>query len=155
MPSNQHNSTMAKATGLIFSPFDITLAQEVPFGIPQYTQGILNGLTSVLLCVPHSSLLTAKSVDFVVGTWWLPFTMEIIHIYQFQYFTTNIWLPVMFQACRKPPTLAVLVLMIIILEALIVYKLQYDNFQWYWSKQKWKWECLDVQSLVDTDFKFK
>jgi len=30
----------------------------------------------------------------------------------------------MFQACRKPPTLAFLVLMVIILEVLIVYKLQ-------------------------------
>ena len=52
MPSHKCNSTTAKATGLIFSLFDIPLAQEVPFGITQYIQRILHGLTSVLLCVP-------------------------------------------------------------------------------------------------------
>jgi len=52
MPSDQRNSIMAKATGLIFSLFDVASAREVPFGIPQYMQGILQGLTSVLLCVP-------------------------------------------------------------------------------------------------------
>jgi len=48
MPSDQHNS----ATSLIFSLFDIALAREVPFGMPQYIEYILHGLTSVLLCVP-------------------------------------------------------------------------------------------------------
>ena len=43
MPSDKHNSIMAKATGLIFSRFNITSAQEVPFGIPQYIQCILHG----------------------------------------------------------------------------------------------------------------
>ena len=52
---------MAKATGLIFSLFNVASAQQVPFGIPQYVQCILHGLTSVLLCV-HSSLLTGKGV---------------------------------------------------------------------------------------------
>ena len=52
MPSDKCNLITAKATGLIFSLFDIVLAQEVPFGIPQYTQCILHGLTSVLFCVP-------------------------------------------------------------------------------------------------------
>ena len=52
MPPDNHNSIMAKATGLNFSLFDITLAREVPFGILQYVQCILPGLTSVLLCVP-------------------------------------------------------------------------------------------------------
>ena len=52
MPSDKRNSIMAKATGLIFSLFDVALAREVPFGIPQYVQCILHGLTSVLLCVP-------------------------------------------------------------------------------------------------------
>ena len=37
---------------LIFSLFDVASAQDVPLGIPQYTQCILHGLTSVLLCVP-------------------------------------------------------------------------------------------------------
>jgi len=54
---------MVKAKGLIFSLFNVASAQEVPFGILQYTQCILHGLTSVLLCVP---LLTAESVDLVV-----------------------------------------------------------------------------------------
>jgi len=29
MPSDQRKSTMANATGLFFSPFDVTLAQEI------------------------------------------------------------------------------------------------------------------------------
>ena len=52
MPSDKCNLIMAKAMGLIFSLFDVVSAQEVPFGIPQYVQYILHGLTSVLLCVP-------------------------------------------------------------------------------------------------------
>ena len=52
MPLDKCNLIMAKATGLIFSMFDVSLAQEVPFGIPQYIQCILHRLTSVLLCVP-------------------------------------------------------------------------------------------------------
>ena len=52
MASDKRNSIMAKAMGLIFSLFDVTSAQQVPFGIPQYVQCILHGLTSVLLCVP-------------------------------------------------------------------------------------------------------
>ena len=42
MPSDKHNSIMAKAMGLIFSLFDITSAREVPFGIPQYIQCVLH-----------------------------------------------------------------------------------------------------------------
>ena len=52
MPSEKRNSITAKATGLIFSLFDVASARQVPFGIPQYVQCILHGLTSVLLCVP-------------------------------------------------------------------------------------------------------
>ena len=52
MLSDKCNSITAKATCLIFSLFDIALAQQVPFGIPLYVQCILHGLTSVLLCVP-------------------------------------------------------------------------------------------------------
>ena len=51
--------------GLIFSLFDVALVQEVPFGILQYVQCILQGFTSVLF-VSNSSLLTAKGVDLVV-----------------------------------------------------------------------------------------
>ena len=63
MPSDKHNSITAEATGLIFSLFDVASAQRVPFGIPQYVQCILHGLTSV----SHSFLLTAKSVDLVIA----------------------------------------------------------------------------------------
>ena len=52
MPSDKHNLITAKATSLTFSLFDVAWAQEVPFGIPQYVQCVLHGLTSVLLCVP-------------------------------------------------------------------------------------------------------
>ena len=52
MPSDKRNSITAKAKGLIFSLFDVALARQVPFGILQYVQRILHGLTSVLLCVP-------------------------------------------------------------------------------------------------------
>ena len=34
MPSDKRNLITAEATGLIFSLFDVALAQEVPFGIP-------------------------------------------------------------------------------------------------------------------------
>jgi len=65
MPSDQCNSTIAKVTHLIFSLFDIASTQEVPFGIPQYVQCILHGLT---VPVPsHSSLLTTKSVNLMVA----------------------------------------------------------------------------------------
>ena len=52
MSSDKRNSITAKATCLIFSLFDVASARQVPFGIPQYVQCILHGLTSVLLCVP-------------------------------------------------------------------------------------------------------
>ena len=56
MPSDKCSLITAKATAkamdLIFSLFDVSLAQEVPFSIPQYIQCILQGPTSVLLCVP-------------------------------------------------------------------------------------------------------
>jgi len=79
MPSD---STMAKATGLIFSLFDIALAREVPFAIPLYIQCILHGLTMALLCVPfifvhhekcrfsgrHVKASIKLSVIFIVAT---------------------------------------------------------------------------------------
>jgi len=52
MPTDYRNLITAKATGLIFSLFDVTSAREVPFGISQYVQCILQRLTSVLFCVP-------------------------------------------------------------------------------------------------------
>ena len=52
IPSDKHNLIMAKAIGLNFSLFDFASARHMPFGILQYIQYILHGLTSVLLCVP-------------------------------------------------------------------------------------------------------
>ena len=66
MPSDKHNLVMAKAMGLIFLLFDVASARQVPFGIPQYVQCILHGLTSVLF-VSHSSMLTAKSVNLAIA----------------------------------------------------------------------------------------
>ena len=75
MPSVKHNSITAKATGLIFLLFDVASAREVPFGTPQYVQCILQGLTSVLLCVPF---IFADSEKHWFGgcTWWLPLRNE-------------------------------------------------------------------------------
>ena len=52
MLSAKHNSTMDKATGLIFSLFDAALSQDVPFHQPQYVECTYHGLPFVLLCVP-------------------------------------------------------------------------------------------------------
>ena len=54
MPSDKRNSLTAKAMALILSLFDVASARLVPFGILQYIQCILHGLTSVLLCVPFN-----------------------------------------------------------------------------------------------------
>ena len=80
MPSDKYNSIMAKATGLIYSLFDVASAQEVPFGILQYVQRILHGLTSVLLCVPFI-FTDSKKCRFGSSMWWLPFIMEIVRIF--------------------------------------------------------------------------
>ena len=65
MPSDKCNSLTAITTDLIFSLFDVTLAQEMPFGIPQYVQCIFMGLP-VSSFVSHLSLLTVKSADLEV-----------------------------------------------------------------------------------------
>jgi len=56
---------MTMPMGLIFSLFDVTPGQEVPFGIPQYMQYI-HGLTNVLLCVPFIFADSKKQL-----IWWL------------------------------------------------------------------------------------
>ena len=66
MPSDKYNSITAKAMGLIFSLFDVTSAGHMPFGIPQYIQRIVYGL-SVPSFVSRSSLLTTKCVNLVVA----------------------------------------------------------------------------------------
>jgi len=73
LPSDQHNSTMAKATHLIFSLFDVTPAWVVPFGILQYVQYILHGLTIALLFVPFI-FTDSKKCRFM---WWLPLRNRI------------------------------------------------------------------------------
>ena len=60
---NKHNLIMGNAISLIFHCLT-SLQQE--YGILQYVQFILCGLSSVLCCV-HSSLLIAKGVDLVVA----------------------------------------------------------------------------------------
>ena len=67
MASDKRNLITAKAMGLIFSLFNIASAQQVPFGILQYVQCILYGLTSVLLCVPFI-FAGSKKYRFGVST---------------------------------------------------------------------------------------
>ena len=69
MPSDKRNSIMAKATGLIFSLFNVASAREVPFGILQYVQCILHGLTTqypycafLLWYLEHSRDITLLTV---------------------------------------------------------------------------------------------
>jgi len=71
MPSVKHNSITANATSLIILLFNVTSAQDMPFGIPQYVQCILHRLTSVLICVPF---IFADSEKCQCGgcMWWLP-----------------------------------------------------------------------------------
>jgi len=53
MPSDSRNSTMAKATALMFLLLlDVASAREVPFAIPLCIQCVLHGLSTALLCVP-------------------------------------------------------------------------------------------------------
>jgi len=52
----------------------------VPFGIPQYVQCILQGLTSVLLCIPFI-FTDSESVDLVVACDGFLCVMKIVHIF--------------------------------------------------------------------------
>jgi len=63
MPSYSCNLTMVKTTGLIFSLFNVTLAQEVHFAMLLYIQCILHGLTRALpLCPIHLCSLRKVSI---------------------------------------------------------------------------------------------
>ena len=62
----KHNAIMAKATGLIFSLFDVASVGHVLFGIPQYVYNAFFMDLPVSSFVSHSSLLTAKGVDLTV-----------------------------------------------------------------------------------------
>jgi len=77
MLSDKHNLLMAKSIGLKFSMLTL-LAQEVPFGIPQYIQFILHGpLSSAKLLI----LANSKYVDFAVPYDGLYFSTEIVPIF--------------------------------------------------------------------------
>ena len=67
MPSDKHNSITAKATGLIFSLFDVALAQEVPLAYCSTYNAFFMDLPVSSFASSYSSLLTAKSVDLVVA----------------------------------------------------------------------------------------
>jgi len=75
---------MAKGTDLILSLFSVTSAREVPFGISQYIQCILQGFTNMLLCVP---LIFADSKNFnlVVAHDGFLCVMKIVHIFHSGY----------------------------------------------------------------------
>ena len=77
MPSDQRNVITAKATGLIFSLFNITSAREVPFGILQYSNPFFMDLP-VSSFVSHSSLLTVKNVDLMFARDGFLYIMQII-----------------------------------------------------------------------------
>jgi len=66
MPSDLRNSTMAKATGLTFSLFNVTSAREVLFSTPLCMQCTLHGLTMTLLHLV-SLWVFSKVVEPVVG----------------------------------------------------------------------------------------
>ena len=88
MLSDKRNSITAKAMGLIFSLFDIASARQVPFGVLQYIQYILHGLTSVLLCVPLGVpfiFADSEKCRFGGSMRWLPFESEIVHIFHSGY----------------------------------------------------------------------
>ena len=57
---------MAKATGLVFSLFNIASAEHVLFGMPQYVHCILHGLTGISF-MSNPYLLIVKGVDLVVA----------------------------------------------------------------------------------------
>ena len=66
---------------MILPLFDVASAREVPFGIPQFVQCILYGLTSVLLCV---SFIFADIEMVAAHDGFLCIT-EIVHIFHSGY----------------------------------------------------------------------
>ena len=72
MPLDKCNLIAAKVLSLIFLLFDVTSAQEVAFGIPQYVHWILHGIT--YQCPPYILFIFANSEKCLFGgcTWWLP-----------------------------------------------------------------------------------
>jgi len=56
MPSDKHNSIMAKATGLISSLFNIPSSGAATFHPPQQLQCLHHGSTEAYLCFALSSI---------------------------------------------------------------------------------------------------
>jgi len=67
MASDSRNSTMAKATGFIFSLFDVASAERCLLPYHYAYNAFFMDLPRPSF-VYHSSLFTTKSVDLVVGT---------------------------------------------------------------------------------------
>ena len=66
MPSDKHNSITAKATGLIFSLFELLQPDRCLLAYRSTYNAFFMDLP-VSSFVSHSSLLTAKSVDLVIA----------------------------------------------------------------------------------------
>jgi len=81
MPSYSRNSAMAKATGLIFSLFDVVSAHEEPLAILLYMQCTYQcpRLCPIHICSQQKVLICGWGV-------WLPFTMEIVSNFYSGYF---------------------------------------------------------------------
>jgi len=92
MPSDHHDSTVAKATCLILSLFDVASAWEVPFGILQYIQYILHGLTSALLCVPADNKSVNAVVHMMASSSWKLHTGYFDYTVVFQILLDLYWL---------------------------------------------------------------
>ena len=80
-PSDKHNSITAKATGLIFSLFNIASARQVPFDILQCIH-MLHELTCVLLCVPFIFADSARCQFTVVPHDGFPMFTGIIRVFR-------------------------------------------------------------------------
>ena len=68
MPLDKHNSemAMAMATGLISSPFNVILSQNVPFREPKMLQCIHHGAIFVFLIPSLCPLSFFNRIEFVV-----------------------------------------------------------------------------------------
>jgi len=64
MPSEKCNSTMAKATSVTFSLFNVALAQEVPFG--HTVVHTMHSLCSILFCIPLIFAASNKNVNLMM-----------------------------------------------------------------------------------------
>ena len=80
MPSDKHSLITAKAMGLIFSLFGAALAQQVPYGIPQYVQCKRHGLTFAPPLCPISFADSPRCQLAIVQ--WLPY----VHKWEFPIF---------------------------------------------------------------------